>query len=228
MPGYGDHLESTVDLDIHTRQADAPEGFEDVIGALVPLRDGEPPHSHVTFTVSDPDKAAAAAEQLGGTVLARRGLRLDQDDDEGRPRVGQAAANRADQSFPSICSLDAQCTPPCGDIPPTGIRTDQSSGRMWCPAPSGRLETCPDHVTSPSRPPRQRTHHHGRVMVGGWSGRSRWLWAGPCWPPWVSGSSACRHRRGAGCGQVRPSFRGWSARRWCGEAVGGARSWSPW
>lgn len=71
MPGYGDHLESTVDLDIRTRQADAPEGFEDVIGALVPLRDGEPPHSHVTFTVSDRDEAAAVAEQLGGTVLAR-------------------------------------------------------------------------------------------------------------------------------------------------------------
>lgn len=140
--GYGDHLESTVDLDIRTRQADAPEGFEDVIGALVPLRDGEPPHSHVTFTISDPDEAAAAAEQLGGTVLARRGLRLDQDDDvcdpqggavctasqftppiewtqelrigrctagtcdsRSRPRVGQGAADRADQSFPSIYSL---------------------------------------------------------------------------------------------------------------------------
>jgi predicted enzyme related to lactoylglutathione lyase len=31
VPGYGDHLEATVDPDIRTRQAIAPEGFEDVI-----------------------------------------------------------------------------------------------------------------------------------------------------------------------------------------------------
>jgi predicted enzyme related to lactoylglutathione lyase len=42
-----------------------------VIGALAPLNDAETPHWHVTFTVADRDKAAAAAEKLGGTVLAR-------------------------------------------------------------------------------------------------------------------------------------------------------------
>ncbi len=71
VPGYGDHLESTVDPDIRARQADAPEGFEDVIGALVRSDDGEVPHWHVTFTVADRDGAAAAAERLGGRVLAR-------------------------------------------------------------------------------------------------------------------------------------------------------------
>ena len=71
VPGYGDHLESTVDPDIRRRQAFAPEGFEDVIGALVPLGPGQSPHWHVTFTVTDRDDAATAAERLGGTVLER-------------------------------------------------------------------------------------------------------------------------------------------------------------
>jgi predicted enzyme related to lactoylglutathione lyase len=69
VPGYGDHLESTIDPDIRRRQAFAPEGFEDVIGALVPLQPGQSPHWHVTFTVADRDGAAATAERLGGTVL---------------------------------------------------------------------------------------------------------------------------------------------------------------
>lgn len=69
VPGYGDHLESTTDPDIRRRQAFAPEGFEDVIGALVPLQPGQAPHWHVTFTVADRDGAAATAERLGGTVL---------------------------------------------------------------------------------------------------------------------------------------------------------------
>ena len=38
VPGYGDHLEATVDPDIRTRQASAPEGFEDVIGGIAPLK----------------------------------------------------------------------------------------------------------------------------------------------------------------------------------------------
>jgi predicted enzyme related to lactoylglutathione lyase len=70
VPGYGDHLESTVDPDIRRRQADAPDGFEDVIGALAPLPDGESPHWHVTFTVADSDETAAQAERLGGVVLS--------------------------------------------------------------------------------------------------------------------------------------------------------------
>lgn len=71
VPGYGDHLESTIDPDIRRRQAGAPAGFEDVIGALVPLAAGGQPHWHVTFTVADRDVTAAAAEKLGGVVLAR-------------------------------------------------------------------------------------------------------------------------------------------------------------
>jgi hypothetical protein len=31
VPGYGDHLEATVDPDIRARQASAPEGFEDAM-----------------------------------------------------------------------------------------------------------------------------------------------------------------------------------------------------
>jgi uncharacterized protein len=68
VPGYGDHLAATSDPDIHQRQAGAPPGFADVIGGLVPLRSGEPPHWHVSFTVADRDASAKTAERLGGTV----------------------------------------------------------------------------------------------------------------------------------------------------------------
>ena len=71
VPGYGDHLEATIDPDIRTRQSDAPEGFEDVIGGLAPLAEGEAPHWHVTFTVADRDDAVARADRLGATVLGR-------------------------------------------------------------------------------------------------------------------------------------------------------------
>lgn len=70
VPGYGDHLESTVDPDIRARQGSAPEGFEDVIGGLAGLEEGETAHWHVTFTVADRDEAASAVERLGGTVLS--------------------------------------------------------------------------------------------------------------------------------------------------------------
>lgn len=70
VPGYGDHLEATVDSDIRTRQNAAPEGFEDVIGGLAPVADGESAHWHVTFAVADRDEAAGRVEQLGGTVLS--------------------------------------------------------------------------------------------------------------------------------------------------------------
>ena len=70
VPGYGDHLEATVDPDIRTRQAHAPEGFEDVIGGVAPQAADEEPHWHVTFTVADRDATAATAERLGAAVLA--------------------------------------------------------------------------------------------------------------------------------------------------------------
>ncbi len=71
VPGYGDHLSSTVDPDIRARQELAPDGFEDVIGAIAPAEEGEDPHWHVTFTVSDRDEAVAAVERLGGAVVRR-------------------------------------------------------------------------------------------------------------------------------------------------------------
>jgi predicted enzyme related to lactoylglutathione lyase len=68
VPGYGDHLAATVDPGIHERQASAPAGFADVIGALV-VSPVEPARWHVTFTVADRDDSVAVAERLGATVL---------------------------------------------------------------------------------------------------------------------------------------------------------------
>jgi hypothetical protein len=73
VPGYGDHLEATVDPDIRARQkgVSAPPGFADAIGWLTGLQPGEQPHWHVSFTVADRDATADVVERLGGTVLAR-------------------------------------------------------------------------------------------------------------------------------------------------------------
>lgn len=72
VPGYGDHLAATVDPGIHERQAGvaAPPGFADAIGWVVPVRDGEDPHWHVSFTVADRDRTARLAGDGGGEVLA--------------------------------------------------------------------------------------------------------------------------------------------------------------
>jgi predicted enzyme related to lactoylglutathione lyase len=70
VAGYGDHLAATVDPDIFQRQAGAPPGFADVVAGLEPAGPDEPPHWHVKFTVADRDLSAAAAEQLGGTVVS--------------------------------------------------------------------------------------------------------------------------------------------------------------
>jgi predicted enzyme related to lactoylglutathione lyase len=72
-PGYGDHLEATIDPDIRARQSGVavPPGFADAIGWLTPVSAGEEPHWHVSFTVDDRDATATLAERLGGTVLAR-------------------------------------------------------------------------------------------------------------------------------------------------------------
>jgi len=71
-PGYGDHLESTIDPDIRKRQQDvaAPPGFEDAIGWMAPPEPGTAPHWHVTFAVADRDATASEAQRLGGEVLS--------------------------------------------------------------------------------------------------------------------------------------------------------------
>lgn len=70
QPGYGDHLEATVDPDIRARQAHAPEGFEDAVAGLVSTADGGPPHWSVVFTVADRDDAVAVAQRLGADVTS--------------------------------------------------------------------------------------------------------------------------------------------------------------
>lgn len=69
QPGYGDHLESTVDPDIRDRQAFAPEGFEDVIAGIT--ADSSPASWQIRFTVADRDASAAEAEKLGATIESR-------------------------------------------------------------------------------------------------------------------------------------------------------------
>ena len=70
-PGYGDHLEATVDPDIRTRQQGvvAPPGFEDAIAWVGPLEPGTVPHWHVTIAVADRDVTAASAKRLGAEVI---------------------------------------------------------------------------------------------------------------------------------------------------------------
>ncbi len=72
LPGYGDHLEATVDPDIRARQRGgiAPVGFEDAVAWLGPLEPGASPHWHVTFAVADRDAVANTAARLGGAILS--------------------------------------------------------------------------------------------------------------------------------------------------------------
>jgi uncharacterized protein len=71
-PGYGDHLATTIDPEIHDRQRDmaAPPGFADAIAWLAPVEDGEMPHWHVTFAVADRDESVATALRLGATDVS--------------------------------------------------------------------------------------------------------------------------------------------------------------
>jgi predicted enzyme related to lactoylglutathione lyase len=79
VPGYGGHLAATVDPGIHERQASAPAGFADVIGALVVTGAGQTPRWHVTFTVADRDDSAATAERLGATIVSSSDNRWTRD-----------------------------------------------------------------------------------------------------------------------------------------------------
>lgn len=70
-PGYGDHLEATVDPDIRARQrgGGAPPGFEDAIGWVLPLEPGASPYWDVAFSVADRDATVASAQRLGAEVF---------------------------------------------------------------------------------------------------------------------------------------------------------------
>ena len=69
VEGYGDYLARTSDPEIYERQAGAPEGFADVIGALESAAAGEDSHWRVKFSVENRARSIAVAEDLGGTVL---------------------------------------------------------------------------------------------------------------------------------------------------------------
>ena len=72
LPGYGDFLErDDPDLRQRMKDAQAPEGFEDVVATLNPIAEGQAdaPHWGVTFAVDDADATAAKAAELGGDVL---------------------------------------------------------------------------------------------------------------------------------------------------------------
>jgi uncharacterized protein len=73
-PGYGDHLEATVDPEIRKRQSGAlvPPGFADAIAWVAATGPDEAPHWHVSFTVADRDQTAADAERLGARIVARQ------------------------------------------------------------------------------------------------------------------------------------------------------------
>ena len=73
LAGYGDHLEAGAP-GTRARMAEmgAPDGFIDVVAAIEPIADSDrvtPAHWSVTFAVDDVDKAAATAEDHGGTVV---------------------------------------------------------------------------------------------------------------------------------------------------------------
>ncbi|MCS5718909.1 VOC family protein [Herbiconiux sp. CPCC 205763] len=70
VDGYGRHLQSTVDPEIYERQAGAPEGFADVIGAIQPTTGSEQPNWQVVISVASRADSVARAEALGGSLLS--------------------------------------------------------------------------------------------------------------------------------------------------------------
>jgi uncharacterized protein len=73
LPGYGDYLErDNPDLRKQMAEAEAPQGFEDVVASIDPIPDDQPDtpaHWSVTFAVDDADATAAKATELGGKVI---------------------------------------------------------------------------------------------------------------------------------------------------------------
>ncbi len=71
LPGYGDWLEREHHPNLRKQmaKAGAPQGFEDVVGAIVPIADDQPEtpaHWGVTFATDDADATAEKAAELGG------------------------------------------------------------------------------------------------------------------------------------------------------------------
>jgi uncharacterized protein len=74
LPGYGDWLEREHQPGLRKQMAEAgaPDGFEDVVGSIIPIGDDQPdtpPHWSVTFATDDTDATAAKATELGGKVI---------------------------------------------------------------------------------------------------------------------------------------------------------------
>jgi predicted enzyme related to lactoylglutathione lyase len=70
LAAYGDHLAlDRPNLREEMAAAGAPPGFEDVVAAITPITNDEPPHWDVTFAVDDADAIAAKAVELGGQVI---------------------------------------------------------------------------------------------------------------------------------------------------------------
>jgi predicted enzyme related to lactoylglutathione lyase len=74
LPGYGDWLEREHHPGLRRQMAEAgaPDGFEDIVGAIIPIPDdqpGTPAHWSVTFATEDAEATAAKASELGGEVI---------------------------------------------------------------------------------------------------------------------------------------------------------------
>ena len=72
--GYGDWLEREHHPGLRTQMAEAgaPDGFEDVVGSIIPIGNDQPDtpaHWSVTFACADADATAAKAADLGGKVI---------------------------------------------------------------------------------------------------------------------------------------------------------------
>ncbi len=74
LAGYGDHLErDNPGIRKAVAESGGPEGFEDVVASINPIREEQPdvaPHWGVTFAVDDADAIAEKAAELGGQVIA--------------------------------------------------------------------------------------------------------------------------------------------------------------
>jgi uncharacterized protein len=74
LPGYGDWLEAEHHPHLRRQMAEAgaPEGFEDVVGSIIPIANEQPEtpaHWSVTFAVDDADGTASRAIELSGEVI---------------------------------------------------------------------------------------------------------------------------------------------------------------